>query len=79
MAQDSTENTGERINYGRFINQFWPEIMTLIRQLKRINTKVCRPKISALFNETYTNEEMLPKCTHTHICMYACIYIYIYI
>ena len=37
MTDDCTESTWEINNYGRFINQFPPDIIKSIRQLKRIN------------------------------------------
>ena len=43
MAQDRGESTKEPIIYERFINRFWPDIMS-IRLLKRINTKLCGQK-----------------------------------
>ena len=39
MAQDQAESTRELINHGRFINQFPLDIIKLMPQLKRINTK----------------------------------------
>ena len=61
------ESTWEITNYGRFINQFPPNIIRSIRQFERINEKMCKQKMSIMFNEIYLNDEMLP------------IYIYIYI
>ena len=72
MAQNRTESTWEIINYGKYINEFPPHTTKSIRQNKRINKKICRQKMSIMFNEICINEEMLPKYTHTHI------YIYIY-
>ena len=43
-AQDWAESTREIINYGRFINQFAPNIIKLIRQFERINKKIRRQK-----------------------------------
>ena len=40
MAKDGFKNKWEQINYGRFINQFRPDIITSIRQLERIKTKI---------------------------------------
>ena len=42
MVQDRAESNREPIDCGRFINQFLPDIIKLIRQLERINTKICR-------------------------------------
>ena len=54
------------------MNQFPPNTIKLIREFERIQKKICRHKMSIMFNEICINEEMLPKYTHTHI------YIYIY-
>ena len=51
----------------KYINQFPPNTIRSIRQYERINKKICRQKMSILFNEICITEEMLP------------IYIYIYI
>ena len=39
MAQSWAESTWEITNYGRFINQFPPNIIRSIRQFERINKK----------------------------------------
>ena len=44
-----------------------------IRSNSRIQKKICRHKMSIMFNEICINEEMLPKYTYIYI------YIYIYI
>ena len=67
MAQSWAESTWEITKYGRFINQFPPNIIRSIRQFERINKKICKKKLSIMFNEICINEEMLS------------IYIYIYI
>ena len=71
MAQDWTESTKETINYRRFTNQFPPNIIKLIRQLKRF-TKTCTQKMSIMFNQICINKEMLHthRHTHTHIYIY---------
>ena len=87
MAQSWAGNTWEITNYGRFLNQFPPNIIKSIQQFERINKKICRQKMSIMFNEICINEEMLPKYTHTHTHTrthththtYIYIYIYIYI
>ena len=61
MAQSQAESTWEMNNYGRYINQFPPNIINSIRQYERINKKICRQKISITFNE---------------ICIYIYIYIF---
>ena len=50
MAQDGSENTWEPINYKRFFSQYLPDIITSIRQLERIKTKICIQNISTQFN-----------------------------
>ena len=69
MAQSQAKSTWEINNYGRYINQFPVNTIKSIRQNERINKKICRQKMSIMFNEICINEEMLPKY----------IYIYIYI
>ena len=44
MAQSQAESTWEITNYGRFINQFPPNIIRSIEQFERINKKICRTK-----------------------------------
>ena len=53
---------------------FPPNTIKSIRQYGRINKKICRQKMSIIFNEICINGEMLPKYTHTH----THVYIYIY-
>ena len=79
MDQDRVENTWEPIDYGKLINQFPPDIIKSIQKLEKINTKICRQKMSLLFNQICINEEMLLKYTHTHTHTHLYIYIYIYI
>ena len=45
MAQSRTGSTWEINNYGKYINQFPPNIIKSIRQYERINKKICRQKI----------------------------------
>ena len=52
-------------NYGRYINQFPLNIIRSIRQHERINKKICRQKMSIIFNEICINEETLSKYTYT--------------
>ena len=66
---------GEINNYGRFINQFPPNIIRSIQQFKRINKNIWRQKMSIMFNQIHINEEMLPKYTHTHTHTHTHIYI----
>ena len=79
MAQSRTESTRDTYNYGQYINQFPPNTIKAIRQYERIQKKLCRQKMSIMFNEICINEEMLPKYTHTHTHTHTHIYIYIYI
>ena len=67
MAQSWAESTWEINNYGKYINQFLSNTIKSIWQYERFNKKICRQKMSIMFNEICINEEMLP------------IYIYIYI
>ena len=64
MAQEKTESLWEPINYGKLIIR--PDIMTFIRRLERIKTKICRQKVSVLFNKLYI---------HIHVCVFICMYI----
>ena len=79
MAQNWAENTREITNYGRFINQFPPNIIRSIGQFERINKKICKQKISIMFNQICINEEMLPKYIYKYMYYYLHKYIYIYI
>ena len=63
MAQSRTESTRDTYNYGQYINQFPPNMIKVIREFERILKKICRHKMSIMFNE---------------ICIYIYIYIYIY-
>ena len=50
-------------------------MIKVIREFKQIQKKICRHKMSIMFNEICINKEMLPK--YTYICVYIYIYIYI--
>ena len=50
-------------NYWQYINQFPPNTIKVIREFERIQKKICRYKMSTMFNE---------------ICIYIYIYIYIW-
>ena len=63
MAQSRAESTRDIYNYGKYINQFLPNTIEPIQQYERINKKICRQKMSVMFNE---------------ICINIYIYIYIY-
>ncbi len=75
MAQSRAESTRDTCNYGQDINQFPQNTIKVIREFERIQKKICRHKMSIMFNEIFINEEMLPKYTHTHTHTYIYIYI----
>ena len=50
MAQDRTESSRVTISYGSFIIQFQPDIIKSILKLERTYTKMCKQKMSILFN-----------------------------
>ena len=75
MAQSRAESTRDTYNYGQYINQFPPNTIKAIREYERIQKKICRHKMSIMFNEICNNEEMLPKYTY----IYTYIYIYFFI
>ena len=54
-------------NYGQYINQFPQNTIKVIREFERIQKKICRHKMSIIFNEICINEEMLPKYTYIYI------------
>ena len=54
MAQSRAESTRDIYNYGKYINQFPPNMIKAIRQYKRIKKKICRQKMSIMFNEIFT-------------------------
>ena len=70
MAQSRAENTRDTYNYGQYINQFPPNMIKVIREFERIQKKICRHKMSIMFNEICINEEMLPKYTYIYIYIY---------
>ena len=63
MAQSRAESTRDTYNYGQYRNQFPPNTIKVIWEFERIQKKICRHKMSIIFNE---------------ICIYIYIYIYIY-
>ena len=71
MAQSRAESTRDTYKYGQYITEFALNTIKAIRQYEGIQKKICRQKISIMFNEIYINEEILP--------IYIYIYIYIYI
>ena len=58
------KSTRDTYNYGQYINQFPPNTIKVIREFERIQKKICRHKMSIMFNEICINEEMLPKYTY---------------
>ena len=64
MTQSRAESTRDTYNYGQYLNQFPPNTIKVIREFERIQKRICRHKMSIMFNE---------------ICIYIYIYIYIYI
>ena len=79
MAQSRAESTRDTYNYGQYINQFPPNTIKVIREFERVQKKICRQKMSIMFNEICINEEMLPKYTDTHAHTHTHTYIYIHI
>ena len=70
MAQSRAESTRDTCNYGQYINQFPQNTIKVIREFERIQKKICRHKMSIMFNEICINEEMLPKYTYIYIYIY---------
>ena len=69
MAQSRAESRRDTYNYGQYLNQYPPNTIKVIREFERIQKRICRHKMSIMFNEI---------CIYIHI--YECIlYIYIYI
>ena len=60
MAQSWAESTRDTCNYGQYINQFPRNTIKVIQEFERIQKKMCRHKMSVMFNEICINEEMLP-------------------
>ena len=74
MAQSRTESTRDTYNYGQYLNQFPPEYDKSNTEFERIQKKICKHKMSIMFNEI---------CIYIYIYIYVCIYIclneYIYV
>ena len=51
MAQSRAESTRDTYNYGQYLNQFAPNTIKVIREFERIQKKICRHKMSIMFNE----------------------------
>ena len=67
MAQSRAEGTRDTYNHGQYLNQFPTNKIKVIREFKRIQKKICRHKMSIMFNEI---------CIYDYIdmCLYICIY-----
>ena len=51
IAQSRIESTSHTYNYEQYINQFPPNTIKAIREYERIQKKICRHKMSIMFNE----------------------------
>ena len=51
MAQRRAESTRDTYNYGQYLNQFPPNTIKVIPEFERIQKKICRHKMSIMFNE----------------------------
>ena len=51
MAQSRAESTRDTYNYGQYLDQFQPNTIKAIRQYERIQKKICRQKMSIMFNK----------------------------
>ena len=64
MTQSRAESTRDTYNYGQYINQFPPNTIKVIREFERIQKKICRHKMSIMFNEIYI---------YIYICVCVCV------
>ena len=76
MAQSRAESTRYTYNYGQYLNQFPPNTIKVIREFERIQKKICRHKMSIMFNEICINEEMLPIYIYIYICVCVCVCVF---
>ena len=51
---------------GELIHTLQPSIKKLVRDFERRSFKLCKQKISVLFNQTCLNEDILPKYTNIY-------------
>ena len=51
MAQSREESTKDTYNYEQYLNQFPPNTIKVIQEFERIQKKICRHKMSIMFNE----------------------------
>ena len=61
MAQSRAESTRDTYNYGQYLNQFPPNTIKVIREFERIQKRICRHKMSIMFNEI---------CIYIYICLF---------
>ena len=73
IAQSGQKSTRDTYNYGQYLNSIPPNTIKVIREFERIQKKICRLKVSIIFNEICSNEEMLPKYTYIYIYIYVCV------
>ena len=66
-SKSRAESTRDTYNYGQYLNQFPPNTIKVIREFEGIQKRICRHKMSIMFNEICINEEMLPKYTYLYI------------
>ena len=52
-AREEDKSTWEPVKYGKFVCQFQPDIKTTIQWFDRIETKICRLRLSVIFNYIY--------------------------
>ena len=64
MTQSQAESIWDIYNYGKYINLFPPNTIKATRQYEQINKKICKQKMSVMFNEICINEEMLPNYSY---------------
>ena len=67
------ESTWEINNYGKDINQFPTNTIKSIWQYERINKKICRQKMSIIFNKIFINIYIYIYIyiTHTQTCTHT--------
>ena len=69
MAQSRAESTRDSYNYGQYLNQFPPNTIKVIQEFERIQKRICRHKMSIMFNEI---------CIYVHVDAYVRINMYMY-
>ena len=53
IAQNRAESTRDIYNYRQYMNKIPPNTIKAIRLYERIQKKICRQKMSIMFNEIY--------------------------